>query len=281
MVPVQASGGLFARAGSNDSPKKQRVFFPAVGTHPLFGIYVLPLLCPLYCEWLIRKSEEHAATSGGWTKNRHRGYPTTDLRAQDVPGVSTWVELSLWPAIEKEVTNRYGLPPGACCLNDAFIVKYAASGQNRLDTHRDGCLLSGSITLNSEFEGGGLFIHELGEKLTVNAGDLVLHCGKWLHKALPVTQGVRFVLVFFIGLDLTKCTFVDVEMTKQCCGTRSELDDVTLIKILWDERKWQEMQWSANFPDREGGVVEGQGVGATGEQSSLSRARCFGPNGVT
>jgi hypothetical protein len=121
--------GVFSKA-SKTGGRKQRVFFPAVGTHPLFGVYALPLLCPLYCKWLIHKAEEHASASGGWTTDRHRGYPTTDVRVQDVSGVSTWVQMSLWPEIENVVTHRYGLPPGACHLNDALIIKYAAPGQN-------------------------------------------------------------------------------------------------------------------------------------------------------
>ena len=50
------------------------------------------------------------------------------------------------------------------------------------------------------------------------------------------------MLVFFVELDLSVCTFVDADMLRQCCGHRSELADETLIRCIWDERMWASMQ---------------------------------------
>jgi hypothetical protein len=234
-----------------------RVVFATPGTHPLFAIYCLPFISSQYCRWIIRKAEQHAHDSDGWTTDRHRGYPTTDLRVQNIPVVGLWLKLNLWPAVIKLVTERYGLPPDSCRLSDAFIVKYssAAGQQNSLDTHRDGSMISGNIALNTSFAGGGLFVDALGQTVHLGQGEIGLHCGKLMHSGQPVSQGVRYILVFFIGLDLSLCPFIDKQAVAKFTGNCSDLDDFTLIQLLWDERKWER-------------YVYGDADGRTGKQQA-------------
>ena len=42
------------------------------------------VLSPLHCQEIIAKAEGYAQQHGGWTRNRHTGYPTTDLPIGDL-----------------------------------------------------------------------------------------------------------------------------------------------------------------------------------------------------
>lgn len=106
--------------------------------------------------------------------------------------------------------------------------------QDALAPHRDMSLLSFSILLSdeSEFEGGGLRFASAGPEcdacdgsqharavcarcggtahkpIPARRGDLTMHCGKLLHEALPVTVGLRYVVVGFVAVDSSR---VDTE----------------------------------------------------------------------
>jgi predicted 2-oxoglutarate/Fe(II)-dependent dioxygenase YbiX len=101
-------------------------------------------------------------------------------------------------------------------VSDARLVKYNASAeQTELGMHRDGPLVTATITLNhrDEYSGGGTLIEALagGEGLAINGdgdmgggvqrvprGHVILHPGAIRHGGQPITRGLRYVLVLFI-----------------------------------------------------------------------------------
>lgn len=157
---------------------------------------------PDMCRYIIKQCEKYAANNNGWTKTRHAKYPTTDLPVDVIPSVHGIVSETLITIMDK-IAKSYNLNPNITLnVNDLFIVKYAHDAQNFLEMHKDGSVLSFSILLNdtSEFEGGGTYFDD-GLTVYLNQGDMIIHSGKINHSGLPITKGVRYLLVGFIDIQ--------------------------------------------------------------------------------
>ena len=83
-------------------------------------------------------------------------------------------------------------------FKDIFIVKYD-SKNTHLSMHIDNNFMSLQILLNDDFVGGGT-IFEDGIVMKPKKGDLIFHSGKTLHGSIPITQGVRYLLVGFFDI---------------------------------------------------------------------------------
>jgi hypothetical protein len=86
-------------------------------------------------------------------------------------------------------------------VKDIFIVKYAPSHQSILGMHCDGHILTFQITLSSleEYEGGGTEYCD-GCILKPNKGALTIQSGFVKHAGVPITKGLRYVLVGFVEM---------------------------------------------------------------------------------
>ena len=156
------------------------------------------------CEWIIYESELYASQIGGWTKTRHKNYPTTDLPVKSmgriVAPLMNLVVVDIFPIIAKTFgLNRYLLN-----IVDLFVVKYDVDYQNHLDFHQDGSIISFNILLNDDFEGGGTIIrHKTGEVTYESEKcELFIHSGKVLHSGRAVTSGRRYIIVGFIEYSM-------------------------------------------------------------------------------
>ena len=159
---------------------------------------------PDICRYIINESEKYAANNGGWTKKRHNNYPTTDLPVERIPSIFGLV-LETLHTIVKKVKKSYGLTDNMVVnIHDLFIVKYKDSEQNYLDMHCDGSFLSFNILLsdNADFEGGGTYFDD-GLTAYLEQGDILIHSSKIKHAGLPITKGMRYLLVGFLNIDLT------------------------------------------------------------------------------
>lgn len=162
-------------------------------------------ISPDVCTWIISKSEDYAANNGGWTKKRHKHYPTTDLPVRSIQDLHiplfNLTTINILPLIsEYYKVNLYFLS-----ICDLFIVKYEMGDQEHLEKHRDGSIISFNILLNDEFEGGGTNIeHTTINNRTENTlytskkGDLFIHPGRLIHGGNKITSGKRYILVGFI-----------------------------------------------------------------------------------
>jgi len=161
------------------------------------------------CDFIINESEKYALKNksdlnkDGWTRTRHKNYPTTDLPIKEIDSLSILVNniirYDIFPLIEKTFhVNKYFLD-----CNDIFIVKYKENEQTKLERHKDGCAFSFNILLNDEndFEGGGTIINENKTDILVKntKGGLILHSGQVFHSGNIITKGVRYILVGFIS----------------------------------------------------------------------------------
>jgi hypothetical protein len=159
---------------------------------------------PDMCRYIIKECEKYAENNGGWTKNRHKNYPTTDLPVDAIPSILGVVSETFYTILDK-LSKSYNLGKNITLnIRDLFVVKYSHDAQNFLEMHKDGSILSFSILLNdvNEFEGGGTYFDD-GLIAYLNKGDMIIHSGKIKHSGLPITKGVRYLLVGFIDIEFT------------------------------------------------------------------------------
>lgn len=157
------------------------------------------------CEWIIHEAEIFALENGGWTTKRHKNYPTTDLPVRSIPSLCTplmnFVTRDILPLIGKHFKlNSYYLN-----IVDLFVIKYDVDGQDHLEFHKDGSIISFNILLNDDFEGGGTIINHPRPNMSIESvlhkskkRDLFIHSGKLLHSGNKVTSGKRYIIVGFI-----------------------------------------------------------------------------------
>ena len=95
-------------------------------------------------------------------------------------------------------------------LHDCFLVRYDAGRQRYLPPHYDESTISFIIPLNSDFKGGGTFIHSLGRTVAPIVGGVMSFCGgDLLHSGDPVVSGVRYIIAAFCYVDLVDSSAAD------------------------------------------------------------------------
>jgi len=196
---------------------------------PLHNIHVVSLLSDDETAHCLKLAQQYAAATGCWKQpdqERHATYSTCDFAVQECESLVAYLdEIGLNERLWTELSERYGIDRDDMSYLDFFCAHYQANKEDgegdsqtttmdRLEPHRDGSLLSFTITLSSpdDFEGGGTIFDALRDVDPVNndvlrsggvvrpcrAGDAVLHSGKLLHGADVVRSGERSVLVGFV-----------------------------------------------------------------------------------
>jgi len=246
--------------GSSSSSSSNNCGYPS----PLHSVHVVSLLTDDEARQCLDLAQRYASKTKCWEVpdyERHATYPTCDFPVDECDDLSLYLESVDFDArVFGLLANRYGdLPVDVLNYVDLFCAHYRASssdenddddddgsnptaatstttkaakngGMDRLESHRDGSILSFNVLLTppDEFEGGGTFFDGFRDEYccddddgaTVSssslsspllqpggvvrprrAGDVVLHSGKALHGASPVTRGHRTVLVGFVDVD--------------------------------------------------------------------------------
>ena len=161
------------------------------------------IYCTNVCNWIIKECEKYAKENNGWTKTRHKNYPTTDLPVENVKSISGFIFNSL-ELINNKIKTSYGLHNEMTLdFSDLFIVKYEDGEQNFLEIHKDGSFLSFNILLShsSDFDGGGTYFDD-GLIIKSDQGDLVIHSSRVNHSGLPITRGIRYLFVGFVNINI-------------------------------------------------------------------------------
>ena len=200
----------------------------------LHSIYVKPVLTTQETTQLLELARQHAAATGRWQQPdtaRHATYATCDFAIDEAPVVQTYLDdLDFDKRVFTTLSELYEIPGHDLSYLDLFCAQYRAKktttttiedeggSMDQLEAHRDGSLLSFTITLSdpNDFEGGGTFFEALrgheddhadtgvvypgGVIRPTRAGDGVFHSGKPLHGAARVTAGERVVLVGFVNV---------------------------------------------------------------------------------
>jgi tetratricopeptide (TPR) repeat protein len=171
------------------------------------------VITPIECEKVIQSAEKYAKQTG-WTTSRHYAVPTTDIPLHDLADLRPWF-YTVWserirPILRDQFklnTTRASTRTRDIFIHDAFVVRYdATGGQRNLPPHYDESTHSFIIALNTDYEGGGTYIHALNKALKPEvAGGMISFCGgELLHSGDSVVEGTRFVIVAFCYIDLIK-----------------------------------------------------------------------------
>jgi hypothetical protein len=198
------------------------------GTYPspLHFVHVESILSDEEVSICLDLANEHATTTGAWQQpdqERHETYSTCDFPVEQCERLLAYMtKIGFDERIWDKLTSLYGVEYESLSYLDLFCASYqprSAENPNvmdQLELHRDGSLLSFTITLSGpdQFEGGGTkfdafrdvrpsedgVLSNGGVIRPSRAGDAVFHCGKLLHGADVVHSGKRVVLVGFVDV---------------------------------------------------------------------------------
>ena len=160
------------------------------------------------CARIVRAVDDAAARRGGWDKDRHGRYPTTDMPVGEVSDVEPLIRERLFTRVLRPLAPHYlplPLLPEHLEFRDLFFVKYSAAvagAQRDLAMHTDGSIFSFNVLLNppTAFEGGGTVFEATGRVVQPRAhGSALGHSGQVRHGGAPITAGERYLLVGFVG----------------------------------------------------------------------------------
>ena len=203
----------------------------------------------------------------GWRRAPKARYGTSTSTAggmmpvEDLCTTLRFLNDELLPRLLPEIVAAFpgALDPVRCSLGvqAARLVKYDASaGHVELGYHRDGTLLTANIALNSadEYSGGGTLVESLlpdaeigdapsdcGSNLTsgrwrggtavrLSQGHVLLHPGNIRHGGLPITRGVRYVLVLFLMDE-------SIIEHDRYCSARGEEEMAAAMLVTDDDEK--------------------------------------------
>ncbi|CAF2076350.1 unnamed protein product [Rotaria magnacalcarata] len=181
----------------------------AIIEQPCPDVYWFPFLSHEFTEHFINLME----TFNQWSGAAHNdarlagGYenvPTDDIHMTQVGLQEHWLFILrdiVQPIQQKVFTGYYSDPPKAV-LN--FIVRYMPDRQNRLRPHHDASTYTVNLALNDagkDFEGGGCrFLRYNCSVTSTRRGWALMQPGRLthLHEGLPVTKGIRYIMVSFV-----------------------------------------------------------------------------------
>lgn len=191
----------------------------------LHNVHVRSLLSDEEVATCLQIATEYAESTGCWSSpdtERHSTYATCDFSILDeCEAMQKYLaEISFDERMWNELSETYGIPQKEMSYLDFFCAHYqtktseSPNVMDRLEEHRDGSMLSFTLTLSdpTSFTGGGTFFDALrdlssedqlltdGVVRPLRAGDVVLHSGKALHGAKAITSGSRTVLVGFVDV---------------------------------------------------------------------------------
>jgi hypothetical protein len=171
-----------------------------VVSNPAEGIYTFPLYTPDYCSRFIEVCE----ATGRFDVSDGATYAVPELRLTIISKLVMEAYLAvigrfILPVIEEiwEVGDHFDL------FRVPFICRYNMETVQHMNRHHDAhAVISLSVNLNNEYEGGGLYFH----RQDFNCRDIPIgHCIMFPsmltheHEALPITAGVRYGLTCWLS----------------------------------------------------------------------------------
>ena len=187
---------------------------------PSPGIFTFPALSPAFCEALV----EEVYAYKEWAK-QHRvplTAPNSMNRyglALDALGLGTWAEqladLFVEPIRRNHFPDFAPITPSGVY---GFVVEYEQGKQTRLNPHYDApsaLTLNVALTSSYDYEGGELVFYgarctrhamersEISYELEHSIGRGLVHLGRRMHAAKPITSGRRFNLILWCSAKRT------------------------------------------------------------------------------
>lgn len=146
------------------------------------------------CKTLIDIAEKH----GGWEPLPYDKFPAQEIRLKEL-GIFDQFE-AFWDEHISPVAEKYWHPLKMYGVRDAFVMKYTPETQNKLALHHDASLVTGSVKLNEDYEGGSLVYprQEVNNDNTA-IGRCILFPGQVTHghQCEEITKGVKYSLTIW------------------------------------------------------------------------------------
>ena len=124
--------------------------------------------------------------------------PAQELRLKEI---NLWEELEKhWMKTVYDIIHEYWYPCHMTGLRDAFIIKYEMDKQRELRLHNDASLVTGSVKLNDDYEGGVLeFPRQKVNNQDIPVGKCILFPGQVTHGHLStqLTKGTKYSLTLW------------------------------------------------------------------------------------
>jgi hypothetical protein len=163
--------------------------------------FTTKILSSEICKWIINETEEYV-DKYGWDRDTFKNYPTYDLKLSKITKIHDYFLNYELGKIMSYIEKSYCLPVETKFnITDLNIIKYSEDLQTYLENHVDSGLITFNIALNNntEYEGGGTYFDD-GLIFNIDKGEMLVHCGKVIHRGLTITKGVRYILIGFINI---------------------------------------------------------------------------------
>ena len=145
------------------------------------------------CQKMISLSEKHTFKSLSYDKVKGQ-----ELRLKEF---GLWYELEEhWNTYIYPIVYEFWTPCHMWGMRDAFLIKYEMEKQRDLPLHNDASLVTGSVKLNDNYEGGVLeFPRQKLSNKDIPIGKCILFPGQVTHGHLstPITKGTKYSLTIW------------------------------------------------------------------------------------
>lgn len=156
------------------------------------------LLVPLFSEDQCQRIIESAESHGNWGVMSGDKFPAQEIRAKEI---GLWEELeSLWVTRLGPIAETHWTPMQHVGLRDAFAMRYALDTQKELGFHTDASMVTGSVKLNNDYDGGELiWPHQKFSNKDIPVGHCVLFPGQVTHghKVEQLQSGKKYSLTMW------------------------------------------------------------------------------------
>ena len=153
-------------------------------------------LTPEYCNKLIELAEQ----KGTWTAMPGDKFPAQEIRLWDIdPKLFEDFEIH-WQKHIKPIIEEYWSPMMHYNIRDAFVMKYTLDTQKSLALHTDASLVTGSVKLNDDYEGGELYFPRQDiSNIDIPAGEMLLFPGQVTHghRCDDLISGTKYSLTIW------------------------------------------------------------------------------------
>lgn len=154
------------------------------------------LLEPVDCQQIIRQAEYFKS----WKSMPGDKFPGQEVRVRDFS--QTIFNLFRKHLKERVYTplEQYWKPLLMYGIRDMFVIKYSEGEQTSLPLHHDASLVSFSIKLNDDYEGGELvFPRQNFSNKDINVGDAIIWPGQVTHghQCNTLTKGTKYSLTIW------------------------------------------------------------------------------------
>lgn len=139
-----------------------------------------------------------AEAQGTWEPLPDDLFPAQEIRLKEL-GLLPQFE-AFWTEHIAPVVEKYWHPIKMYGVRDAFVMKYTPETQNKLALHHDASLVTGSVKLNDNYEGGRLYYPRQDKSNdSTPVGKCILFPGQVTHghKCEEITRGTKYSLTIW------------------------------------------------------------------------------------